>query len=47
MPLAPGRFSTITCWPRRSPIFGAIRRDMMSVVFPGGKGTTIRIGLPG
>ncbi len=47
MPLAPGRFSTITCWPRRSLIFGAMRRDMMSVVLPGGKGTTMRTGFDG
>jgi len=47
MPLAPGRFSTITCCPRRSLIFGAMRRDMMSVVFPGGKGMMMRTGLVG
>jgi hypothetical protein len=47
MPAAPCRFSTITGWPRRSDIFGAIRRDMMSVVFPGGNGMTILIGLLG
>src|SRR5258706_9362573 len=47
MPLAPGRFSTITCWPSRSLIFGAIRRDMVSVVLPGGNGMTIRIGFDG
>src|SRR5262245_22104544 len=47
MPLAPGRFSTITCWPRRSDIFGAMRRDMMSVVLPGGNGMMMRIGRDG
>src|SRR6266496_4377819 len=47
MPLAPGRFSTSTGWPSRSVIFGPIRRDMMSVVLPGGNGTTILIGLEG
>src|SRR6266446_1497218 len=47
MPLAPGRFSTSTGWPSRSVIFGPIRRDMMSVVLPGGNGTMILIGLEG
>src|ERR1051325_8485021 len=47
MPLAPGRFSTITCCPRRSEIFGAMSRDMMSVVLPGGNGMMMRIGLDG
>ena len=47
MPLAPGRFSTITGWPRRSVIFGPIRRDMMSVVLPGGNGMMILIGFEG
>src|SRR6202795_541554 len=47
MPLAPGLFSTSTGWPRRSVILGLMRRDMMSVVLPGGKGTTILIGLEG
>src|SRR5256885_17198654 len=47
MPLAPGRFSTMICWPRRSVIFGPARRVMMSMVLPGGKGMTILIGLAG
>src|SRR6266568_5646885 len=47
MPLAPGRFSTSTGWPSRSVIFGPMRRDMMSVVLPGGNGTTILIGFEG
>src|SRR5262245_65859431 len=47
MPAAHGRFSTITCCPMRSVIFGAMRRDMMSVVFPGGKGMMMRIGFDG
>src|SRR6266571_161383 len=47
MPLAPGRFSTSTGWPSRSVIFGPIRRDMMSVVLPGGNGTMILIGFEG
>src|SRR5260221_7958572 len=47
MPLAPGRFSTTSCWPRRSPTLGAMRRDMMSIVSPGGNGTIRRTGLVG
>src|SRR5262245_19217569 len=47
MPAAPGRFSTMTCCPRRSDILGAMRRDMMSVVFPGGNGMMMRIGFDG
>ena len=47
MPLAPGRFSTTTCCPIRSLIFGAISRDMMSIVFPGGNGTISFMGLDG
>ncbi len=47
MPLAPGRFSTMTCCPSRSAIFGPMRRDMMSIVFPGGNGTMRRMGLFG
>jgi hypothetical protein len=39
--------TTITFWPRRSASLGAIRRDMMSMVLPGGNGTTIRIGFDG
>jgi hypothetical protein len=47
MPLAPGRFSTMICWPRRSVILGPIRRDMISIVLPGGNGTMILTGLAG
>src|SRR2546427_326395 len=47
MPLAPGRFSTRIGWPRCSVILGPIRRVMMSVVLPGGKGMTILIGFEG
>src|SRR2546430_380438 len=47
MPLAPGRFSTTICCPSRSLIFGAASRLMRSMVFPGGKGTIIFIGLLG
>ena len=35
MPLAPGRFSTSTCWPQLSCIFAASCRLMMSVPPPG------------
>src|SRR5712671_7975886 len=44
---APGLFSTITDAPRAGPSFDATCRAWMSLVPPGGKGTTIRMGLPG
>ena len=43
-PLAPGRLSTITGWPSRSDIFGAIRRARMSMPPPGGNPMTMRTG---
>src|SRR6185503_17356886 len=43
----PGLFSTITWAPRPSAIFCAMARAWMSVCPPGGKGTTMRTGLPG
>ena len=39
--LGPGRFSTMTDWPRRSAILGAISRARMSMPPPGGKPMTI------
>jgi hypothetical protein len=47
MPPAPGRFSTSTGCPMASLSFGAMMRPMMSIVLPGAKGATIRIGLSG
>src|SRR5260221_11327685 len=44
---APGLFSTITDAPRAGPSFEATCRAWMSLVPPGGKGTTLRTGLPG
>jgi len=44
LPLAPGLFSTITGWPRRSESFGPTVRAMMSMPVPGVKGTTTLIG---
>ena len=44
---APGLFSTITDAPKIGPSFDATCRAWMSLVPPGGKGTTIRMGLPG
>src|SRR6267143_6631263 len=44
---APGLFSTIADAPRAGPSFDATCRAWMSLVPPGGKGTTIRTGLPG
>src|SRR5260370_33109919 len=46
-PLAPARFSTTTCWPMRSAIFGPMRRDRMSAASPGGEGTSTLTGLEG
>ena len=47
LPPAPGRFSTTTCWPSALVSWSAITRAKMSVDWPGGKGTTILIGLVG
>src|SRR5512145_1049109 len=44
VPPAPGRLSTITCWPRVSVSFIAIARAVMSGCPPGVKPTTMRIG---
>src|SRR3954462_8126188 len=44
---APGRFSTITCWPRLADIDWPVSRAMVSIGPPGGKGTIILIGLSG
>src|SRR4029453_15103041 len=47
VPPAPGRFSTTTCWPSALVSWSAMTRAKMSVDWPGGKGTTILIGLAG
>ena len=47
LPPAPGRLSTITCWPSRSPSLGATMRTVASDEPPGGKVTIMRIGLAG
>jgi hypothetical protein len=44
---APGRFSTITCWPRLFVISAAVVRANVSVAPPGANGTSMRIGLFG
>jgi len=46
-PEAPGRLSTTTAWPQRSPSFWATRRAMMSVPPPGANPTTTRTGRDG
>ena len=45
MPLAPLRLSTITVWPSDSLSLAATSRASMSMVGPGGTGTTMVIGL--
>ena len=47
LPPAPGRLSTTACSFHASAIFCAAARARMSVVPPGGNGTTMRIGLVG
>src|SRR4051812_28711785 len=47
LPLAPGRFSTITCWPSRRPSGSATTRALLSATPPGAKGTMMRIGFAG
>ena len=47
MPPAPGMFSTTTCCPRPSLIFGAMVRVVMSATPPGPNGSTMRTGLVG
>src|SRR5438552_767787 len=44
---APGRFSTMTLWPRRLPRSCAIRRIGPSTAPPGEKGTITRTGRDG
>src|SRR5262245_53165740 len=44
MPFAPGRLSTITCWPQVSVSFWATARAMMSTPPPAACGTMIRTG---
>jgi hypothetical protein len=46
-PFAPPRFSTNTCWPRRSDSFCAATLAMKSVPPPAANGTTILIGFDG
>jgi len=46
-PLAPGRLSTTTCWPKASASFGCRMRATRSVAPPGGKPTIIRTGREG
>jgi hypothetical protein len=43
----PGRFSTMTCWPRRFVRLSLIARNVVSVIEPGARGTMILIGLSG
>src|SRR5688572_3927735 len=45
--LAPPRLSMMTCWPKRSVSLAATPRATISVVPPGGYGTTKRTGLVG
>src|SRR6266568_4534243 len=47
LPPEPVRFSTMTGWPSASPSRGASARAVKSVIPPGGKVTTSRIGLLG
>jgi len=47
LPAAPGRLSTITCWPNSSESFWAIGRAVVSVPPPTAKPTIMRTGLVG
>jgi hypothetical protein len=47
MPLAPGRLSMTTCWPRLSASLGAMVRPMMSVTPPAPLGMIMRMGRVG
>ena len=47
MPLAPGRVSTMTCWPQASVNFCPIRRPTMSGPEPGEDSAMMRIGRVG
>jgi hypothetical protein len=40
----PALFTTMKCWPKRSDRYGAISRAIVSVLPPGGKGTTMMTG---
>src|SRR5262245_50628810 len=47
LPLAPGRFSTMTCWPSRAASGSAMTRALLSARPPGANGTTMRTGRAG
>src|SRR4051812_48641389 len=47
VPPAPGRLSTMNCWPIEAPRRAATKRAMKSFPPPGGKATTIFTGLTG
>ena len=47
VPVPPGRFSTITGWPRIAPIGSAMMRASVSAVPPGASGTMMRSGRAG
>ena len=47
VPGMPGRFSTINCWPQRSPSFSPMMRARRSVTLPAENGTTRRTAWPG
>src|SRR5689334_2816633 len=47
MVLAPGRFSTTTCWPSRVVSDAASMRDSVSLPPPGANGDTMRTGFTG
>src|SRR5258706_1364990 len=47
LPLAPGRFSTITCWPRRAASGSATTRALLSATPAGAKGTMMRTAFAG
>src|SRR6185503_6902264 len=47
LPLAPGRFSTSTCWPRRCASGSATTRALLSATPPGENGTMMRTGFCG
>jgi hypothetical protein len=44
---APGRLSTMTCWPQLSDNFCPISREKKSALPPAGNGTMMRTGLTG
>jgi hypothetical protein len=44
---APGRLSTMICWPSRSDSHWPTRRAMMSGALPAGKPTIMRTGRDG